>query len=567
MKVSIGTVCSGVMLLTLFCWTSVEGWAQPQHSINLTTTVTPSSIPFDNQSLNRVQWVFYPSDFGTAPSGNITKVYFKRQPSMLPVINSYTNLTIKMGETGLSMLPPGPWVTAGMTTVFQASTYDFIPAPGDWMPVTLQTPFNYTGTSNFIVEVSHGGFGVGFEVMQAAMTGRSVYGSTMSAMSNAQNVLVEFGFDIGVGGTDVSLEGITGIVDTLCTGSQLVSVNLQNNGPANLHSATINWKVNNILQPTVYWNGTLAASNTTIVSLGNYSFSAGIPYIVTAWTSNPNNQADPDPSNDTTTIGIAHVYAAPTATPAANLYNICHGDSVQLTGSLTGIPPWSLSIGDGTTVFHLQNLTAPTYGLWVSPVSTTTYTFQSVSDGSGCPGTLSSPVQVTVHSNPTINAGPDQTIKMSDSIELTAISSGVTYLWSTGATTPSIWVKGAELGAGSHLFSVTVANPYQCTGSDSVTVTVIDDTGIEMQNQKTHFTVRPNPTFGMVVLHITARHPGIAHLEVLGLDGVLRFTHVAELNLGNQTVPLDLNNLTDGLYLIRMRTETYTTVKKLIIRK
>ncbi len=567
MKVSVRTVCSGVMLFTLLCWLRVEGWAQPQYSVNFATTVTSSSIPFANQSLNRVQWVFYPVDFANAPSGNITKVYFKRQPSMLPVINSYTNLTIKMGETGLSMLPPGPWVTAGMTTVFQASTYDFIPAPGDWMPVTLQTPFNYTGTSNFIVEVSHGGFGVGFEVMQATMTGRSVYGSTMSAMSNAQNVLVEFGFDIGVGGTDVSLEGITGVGDTLCTGSHPVSVNLQNNGPANLHSVTINWKVNNILQPTVYWNGTLAASNTTIVSLGNYSFSAGIPYSVTAWTSNPNNQADPNPSNDTTTIGIVHVYAAPTATPAANLNNICHGDSVQLTGSLTGVPPWSLSIGDGTTVYQLQNLTTPSYGFWVSPVSTTTYTFQSVSDGSGCPGTLSSPVQVTVHSNPTVNAGPDQAIKISDSAELTAISSGVTYLWSTGATSPSIWVKGAELGAGSHPFSVTVATPYQCTGSDSVTVTVIDDTGISDSDMQTNFSVRPNPSRGQVDLHITSYRPDIAEIEILGLDGKVWHRQLAELMVGEQMLHVDLSGLPDGIYLIRLREEQYTTVKKMVIRK
>jgi hypothetical protein len=552
---------------TIVVCVGMSGWSQPQYSTNFLTTVSPSSIPFNSTTNNRVQWVFYPSDFATAPAGSITKIYFKRQPSMLPVISSYTNLTIKMGETSLSAIPPGPWITAGMVTVFQANTYDFLQTPGDWMPVTLQTPFNYTGTTNFIVEVTHGGFSVGFEVMQANLTGRSVYGSSMSVMSNPQNVLADFGFDIGTGGTDVSVEGLTGVQDTICSGSYTLSAMIQNHGPATLHTVTINRKINNVLLSPVYWNGILAANATVTVSLGTSYFASGTPYTVTVWTSNPNNQADPNPYNDTATLLISHVYQAPTVIPATTSYNICEGDSVQLSGTLSGIPPWNLSMSDGTTVYHLQNLTTPSYGLWVSPSINTIYTFQSITDGSGCPGTLPPPVQVSVRPIPVVDIGQDQTIKMSDSVQLTAVSSGVTYLWSTGATTPSIWVKGADYGPGPHLFSVTVTTIYNCKGSDSATVSVIDDTGMEEMNLQTHFTIRPNPSGGEVELYIVNRRPTIVEIEVLGLDGKVRHRQWAELSLGNQTIYLDLRSLPDGVYLIRLRGDQLSTVKKLVIRK
>ncbi len=541
--------------------------AQPQYSTSFLTTVSPSSIPFNSTTNNKVQWVFHPSDFSSAPSGNITRIYFRRQPSMLPVINTYTNLTIKMGETSLGSLPPGPWVTGGMSTVFQASTFDFIPTPGNWMPVTLQTPFNYTGSSNFIVEVSHGGFGVGFDVMQAPLTGRSVYGSTTSPMSNPQNVLVDFGFDMGAGGTDAGLEGLTGVADTLCEGSHSLSATLLNNGPATLQNVTIQWKVNGVVQSPVNWNGTLPANNTVSVSLGSYTFVAGNPYSVIAWTYNPNNQADPDPSNDTATVYVSQVYQQPTATPASHQLGICHGDSAELTGSLSGIPPWSFSVSDGTTVYNLQNLLSPSYALWVAPTSTTTYTFQALTDGSGCQGTLPSSIQVVVRPNPTVDAGPDQTIRMTDSVELVAASTGVTYLWSTGATTPSIWVKGSDFSAGTHTFSVTVTDNHQCTGSDSVSVTIVDDTGVEARENLLQFSASPNPSVGEVTLHIQGTRSEMVHIEVLSLEGKVRHNQLAEILAGEQTIQLDLHHLPDGLYLIRLRGEQFSTVKKMVIRK
>ena len=99
----------------------------------------------------------------------------------------------------------------------------------------------------------------------------------------------------------------------------------------------------------------------------------------------------------------------------------------------------------------------------------TTYTY-SYTDGNGCSAT-SDPASITTNplpATPTISAGSATTFCLGGSVTLTA-SSGSTYLWSTGATTPSITVTT------SGNYSVQVTNGFGCQSAFSadtiVTVT------------------------------------------------------------------------------------------------
>ena len=111
----------------------------------------------------------------------------------------------------------------------------------------------------------------------------------------------------------------------------------------------------------------------------------------------------------------------------------------------------------------------------ISGATGTTYTastsgnYSVMITKSGCSG-LSSDVMVTVYSSPTatITATGATTFCQGDSVALTA-SQGSTYLWSTGETSQTIFVKTG----GS--YNVTVTNPNGCSGSatsQSVSVTV-----------------------------------------------------------------------------------------------
>jgi hypothetical protein len=92
-----------------------------------------------------------------------------------------------------------------------------------------------------------------------------------------------------------------------CPGTLPITATLENFGTAQLTSATINWQLNGVTQPSIPWTGLLDTLNsttrTTSVTLHpGYAFSAGVPYTITAWASDPNGSTDTVAFNDTTSV-------------------------------------------------------------------------------------------------------------------------------------------------------------------------------------------------------------------------------------------------------------------------
>ncbi len=135
------------------------------------------------------------------------------------------------------------------------------------------------------------------------------------------------------------------------------------------------------------------------------------------------------------------------------------------------VPDGSLTFCEGEDV-NLSTPVATSY-FW-----STTETTQSINitnsgnysvtiyDGNGCSAS-SSPVTVTVHSNPIAGISGTSTICEGESTTLTA-SGGGTYLWSTGQTLSSITVSPLVSTA----YSVTVTNANNCTASANIPITV-----------------------------------------------------------------------------------------------
>ncbi len=265
---------------------------------------------------------------------------------------------------------------------------------------------------------------------------------------------------------DAGVPSVVAPADSVCAGLQPVKVVLKNYGPNPLAAAKINWKINSSTQLQYTWNGNLAVSGTDTVTLGSYLFHKDTLYTLQAWSSMPNNLADTATANDTITEAGIYVKAAPSLTLTGSLVPICQGDTANITGNLTGIAPWTVVVGTGTTQQTLANLSTSAFNYKVSPSSTTTYTIQSVTDAGGCVNTVTSAVTVTVNPAPpaSISLSGIQAFCQGDSLVLTAtIGLNFSYQWKRdgvniqGATN---FIHGAKLPGA---YTVKVTSSIGCS--------------------------------------------------------------------------------------------------------
>jgi hypothetical protein len=143
------------------------------------------------------------------------------------------------------------------------------------------------------------------------------------------------------------------------------------------------------------------------------------------------------------------VNSNPTATiTASGSTTLCPGSSVTLTASQGSSYNWS----NGATTQSITVSNAGSYSVTVS---------------NGTCSATSSPMAVTVNSNPTatITANGSTTLSTGQTVTLNA-NNGSAYLWSNGATTQSITVSTAGT------YSVIVTNSSGCSAtSNSIVVT------------------------------------------------------------------------------------------------
>lgn len=184
-------VCSKV-ILSFSAMLALSQLASAQQYVCTTNTPIANTIPFSNSTSNFRQLVYYPSDFPGAPSGSITDIYVKASTAVTP---SFANLTVKMGPTTLNTFT-STYVT-GLQTVYTGA-YSQASVAGNYVKITLQTPYVYDNTQNLIIEFSQTGQSPGFSVNQGSVgyAGRSVFGGANATSGSVQDRLADLGFDI-----------------------------------------------------------------------------------------------------------------------------------------------------------------------------------------------------------------------------------------------------------------------------------------------------------------------------------------------------------------------------------
>ena len=141
---------------------------------------------------------------------------------------------------------------------------------------------------------------------------------------------------------------------------------------------------------------------------------------------------------------------------ASGILNFCEGSSVTLTG-----PAGYTNYIWNSSTTNNQNNTITTSGI---------YTLQ-VTDANGCTSPESLPVEVIVYpipSTPTILANGPVAFCDGGSVQLSVNDLNVTYLWSNGATTQTLFVDA------SGNFSVEITNQQGCVSSASAITTVVE---------------------------------------------------------------------------------------------
>ena len=162
----------------------------------------------------------------------------------------------------------------------------------------------------------------------------------------------------------------------------------------------------------------------------------------------------------------------PTIT-ASNNTTICEGTSTQLQVSGAATYVWSPAVG--LSCINCPNPTA-------SPTTTTTYTVIGT-DANGCKDTTQ--VTINVNPQPTVDAGPDQTVCSLGSVQLQT-SGANAYTWSpaTGLSCTNCDDPIATPTTTTN-YTVTGSDGNGCTNTDDVIVTVLPLPDVDAGADKT----------------------------------------------------------------------------------
>jgi hypothetical protein len=171
------------MLLILVAGYSCPLRAQPQY-FNYNTGGTGNSFPFNVAGGKRVQVLYRPGDFNQptpATAGSITSISFFMTGAFGS--GSYTDLTIKLGQSTITSFTAGSFYAGVLTTVYYRAVGILTGAAGQWMTLTLDTPFPYDPTQSLIVDISQCGVvgATGGNLTIAILTGnRRIWSATES---------------------------------------------------------------------------------------------------------------------------------------------------------------------------------------------------------------------------------------------------------------------------------------------------------------------------------------------------------------------------------------------------
>ena len=262
-----------------------------------------------------------------------------------------------------------------------------------------------------------------------------------------------------------------------------------------------------------------------------------------------------------------------TAFPLADPPEVCPGDSVLLIANALGgggeytynwtsdEPGWSFS-GDSVTV---------------NPLKTTNYSL-TVEDSAS---SFSADVLVFIKQRPQVDLVPDNSIiigekKIRACVDDTVVLDAgnpdnpvdMLYEWSNQANNRYYVAKSNGIWVEEQTYWVAVTNQITiCSNSDTLTILFdFSECAIgvgEVNYGKSDFVIYPNPTTGVLTIYSKQNDTGI-EIEVLDLQGKKVLTQKVDQVDGQDMIKLDLNILAEGIYLLRIISDSGFSVHKIV---
>ena len=356
----------------------------------------------------------------------------------------HIDFKIRMAHTSVTALAI-PLITPSLQLVYGPVNYQ--PLLGSNLH-TFSTPFAWDGTSNLLVDICFANDPTGL--------GGNLYSNNASA--NSTNT--SFNSAAWIYSDDADYCGLTSATNS-GSGTARANMLFGASGATN-REWTPQAGLYTDAGATLPYTGGAASTIYAKPGPGSYTY--------TYTSTTPQNC-----SNSGSSTITVHPLPTATTTLAATEY-ICPGDSKTLTVDLTGTPPWSLTVNDGTGPVVVSGIMTSPWTYVVSPAVATTYTVSSVTDVN-CTNAANISVMVDLHPVPApVITGYQTPICPDDKTILDAGNMWTSYLWSTptiGQTWywPTLWANGYEIGSNaSAVWTVTVTNQFGCAGSASVTI-------------------------------------------------------------------------------------------------
>jgi len=175
--------------------------AQPQHYNYQNVGGSTNSFPFSVTTGKQVQWLIGPGTLNmpgpVLPGNQITKLYFFMVGAASP---TFTNITIRLGQSSITALPTGAWYTGQLDTVYYRASVNLTSTATSWMMITMDRPFNYDPTMSLIIEVSQcAASTTGMTVRQNAigtLTRSYSVGGCPHAYQGQDGSIINFGVDV-----------------------------------------------------------------------------------------------------------------------------------------------------------------------------------------------------------------------------------------------------------------------------------------------------------------------------------------------------------------------------------
>ena len=251
---------------------------------------------------------------------------------------------------------------------------------------------------------------------------------------------------------------------------------------------------------------------------------------------------------------VITIDSLPYVHPITGSFSICKADSVTLIDSAAG-GTWSSSSSGIVTI----GSTGIANGI-LTGTAIITYTVRS-----GCKATA----MVTVNPDPTFITGAG-TICVGTTYVLNDVTGGGVWISSNSAIASINAATGHVTGVAAGTATITYRLPTGCYAERTLTVNTCITGITQMQAEGYFMEIAPNPNNGTFTINgsLGTSNDEVLSLEITDLTGRVVYQHKITALNGSIYETIQLNNtITDGIYILNLRSEMVNRVYRIVVRR